>query len=244
MKRTPSMNATRVLIFCLVISLGVIGWLTIKVKDRPIQYVDKEVIVEVPVEKIKYVKQRGLKTPTDELIKVLNPKIDPELAKIIGLHVEKASDKYGLPIPLILAVIRKESNYRPLAVSKVGAQGLMQVMPKIHKKRYKGKNLYHISTNIDIGCQIMREYLDKEGTLDKMFHAYLSKNAKKSVIDSYRNDIKKFWVKLEMHDYENGKDDYENGNDENKEVKLQKYNFSWDQDSKPKKPGKTKLPII
>lgn len=179
----------------------------VQVINKPPEIKEIEKKVEVPVEKIKYVKQSGLKTPTVELITVLNPKIDPQLAKIIAEHVEIASSKYGLPIPLILSVIRKESNYNPLAVSKAGAVGLMQVMPKIHKDKYKDRNLYHISTNVDVGCQILREYLDKEGTLDKMFHAYLSKGASKEVVNKYRNDIKAFWVKLEMHDYEQGKDE-------------------------------------
>lgn len=186
----------------LVLSVGFNAFMTTKYAKLKRQSPEK-VTVKVPVEKIKYVKSSGLKTPTVELIAVLNSKLDPQLSKIIAEHVEKASTKYGLPVPLVLSVIRKESNYNPLAVSKAGAVGLMQVMPKIHKDKYKGRNLYHIATNIDVGCQIIREYLDREGTLDKMFHAYLSKNASKDAINKYRNDIKNFWVKLEMHDYEN-----------------------------------------
>ena len=199
----------RTLICCLVLSIGVSVWLGYKLKYDPI-IKEVEKTKEVPVEKVitKYVK-KGTNTATVDLIAVLNPKIDPQLATIIAGHVEKASEKYGLPIPLILSVIRKESNFNPFAVSKAGAIGLMQIMPKIHKEKYTGRNLYHIATNIDVGCQILREYLNKEGTLDKMFHAYLSKGAKTEVVNAYRNDIRKYWVKLEMHDYENG-----NGKDE------------------------------
>jgi predicted RND superfamily exporter protein len=199
------------LIFC-----GVLAYQNQLLRTAPPKI--KTVEKEVPVEKIvtKYVKQ-STNTATVELITVLNSKIDPQLAKIIAEHVEKSSEKYGLPIPLILSVIRKESNFNPLAVSKAGAVGLMQVMPKIHKDKYKDKNLYHISTNVDVGCQILREYLDKEGTLDKMFHAYLSKNASKEEVFRYRTDIKNYWVKLEMHDYEKGKDEQENDIEDVKE---------------------------
>ena len=208
-ERFSNLNGVvKTLLCCLVLAVGLSGWLGYKLKYDPIIH-EVEKIREVPVETIKYVKRSGLKTPTDELINVLNSKIDPEIAKIIAEHTEKASVKYGLPIPLILSVMRKESNFNPLAVSKAGAVGLMQVMPNIHTKRYEGRNLYHISTNVDVGCQILREYLDTEGTLDKMFHAYLSKSAKPEVVDAYRNDIRRFWVKLEMHDYENGKADEE-----------------------------------
>ena len=41
----------------------------------------------------------------------------------------EAAQLYQLPIPLILAIIRKESNFAHQAVSPKGAMGLMQLMP-------------------------------------------------------------------------------------------------------------------
>jgi soluble lytic murein transglycosylase-like protein len=43
--------------------------------------------------------------------------------------IREASRLYFIPEPLIRAVIKVESNYYPTAVSSVGAQGLMQLMP-------------------------------------------------------------------------------------------------------------------
>ena len=43
--------------------------------------------------------------------------------------VIECSEKYGLEASLILAVIRCESGFRPDAVSRTGAVGLMQIMP-------------------------------------------------------------------------------------------------------------------
>ena len=43
--------------------------------------------------------------------------------------IREASRLYLIPEPLIRAVIKVESNYFPTAVSSVGAQGLMQLMP-------------------------------------------------------------------------------------------------------------------
>ncbi|QTA84558.1 lytic transglycosylase domain-containing protein [Desulfonema magnum] len=43
--------------------------------------------------------------------------------------INKASQMYDIPFPLLKAVIKTESNFNPRAVSKKGAQGLMQLMP-------------------------------------------------------------------------------------------------------------------
>jgi hypothetical protein len=44
--------------------------------------------------------------------------------------IQEAAALHGLPAALIRAVIQTESQFKPDAVSRVGAQGLMQIMPK------------------------------------------------------------------------------------------------------------------
>jgi soluble lytic murein transglycosylase-like protein len=43
--------------------------------------------------------------------------------------VRQAAEAYSLPPELLLAVMKVESNFNPRAVSRAGAQGLMQLMP-------------------------------------------------------------------------------------------------------------------
>jgi soluble lytic murein transglycosylase-like protein len=44
-------------------------------------------------------------------------------------HIRDQQAFYGIPEPLLRAIIKTESDYDPAVVSSVGAQGLMQLMP-------------------------------------------------------------------------------------------------------------------
>ncbi len=70
---------------------------------------------------------------------------------------------------LIAAIIKNESGFSHKAVSKVGAIGLMQIMPQTGRwiaeqmglKDYKDEELYQARTNIRMGCWYIGE-LDHE----------------------------------------------------------------------------------
>lgn len=47
--------------------------------------------------------------------------------------IKEASRRYGLSVALIRAIIRTESRFDPMAVSRAGAQGLMQLMPALSR---------------------------------------------------------------------------------------------------------------
>lgn len=47
---------------------------------------------------------------------------------------ERASQKYNVPVNLLKAIAKAESNFNPKAVSKAGAQGVMQLMPATAKE--------------------------------------------------------------------------------------------------------------
>lgn len=49
-------------------------------------------------------------------------------------HITDAAALYHIPVSLVRAVIWVESNYDPRVVSRVGAQGLMQLMPVVSKE--------------------------------------------------------------------------------------------------------------
>ena len=73
-------------------------------------------------------------------------------------HIEQAAGEAGIDAALVHAVITAESGYNPTAVSRAGAQGLMQLMPGT-AKRYSVKNAFDPQQNIRGGTLYLRDLL-------------------------------------------------------------------------------------
>ncbi len=75
-----------------------------------------------------------------------------------------------------LAVMAVESRYNPVAESQMGAKGLMQVIPKFHGEKlleHGGETaLLDPHVNIQIGAQILREYLRRYGETETALQMY------------------------------------------------------------------------
>lgn len=77
------------------------------------------------------------------------------------LHSE--ATRASLPPELVLAVIQIESAFDRYAISVVGAQGLMQIMPFWKNEIGRAEdNLMILETNLRYGCTILKHYLDRE----------------------------------------------------------------------------------
>jgi len=74
--------------------------------------------------------------------------------------VHRESTNQGLDPDLVLAVIQVESAFNQFAISRVGAQGLMQVMPfwRLEIGRPQD-NLTEVETNIRYGTTILAHYI-------------------------------------------------------------------------------------
>lgn len=77
--------------------------------------------------------------------------------------VHREATRAGLKPELVLSVIQIESHFDRYAVSRVGAQGIMQVMPFWKNEIGRAEdNLIDLDTNLRYGCTILAYYLNKE----------------------------------------------------------------------------------
>ncbi|MEO7056215.1 MAG: transglycosylase SLT domain-containing protein [Caldimonas sp.] len=78
---------------------------------------------------------------------------------------------------LILAVMAVESSFNPFAQSPVGAQGLMQVMTKVHDDKYVAFGGSHAAfdpiTNLRVGVQVLKECIARAGGLEAGLRFYV-----------------------------------------------------------------------
>jgi len=88
----------------------------------------------------------------------------------------RAGSEWKVDPLLILAVMAVESRYNPVAESIMGARGLMQVIPKFHGEKlleHGGEAaLLDPHVNIQVGAQILREYLRRYGETETALQMY------------------------------------------------------------------------
>ena len=94
----------------------------------------------------------------------------------IATHIAEAAQRFGIPERWIVAVMRAESAGNTRAISRAGAQGLMQVMPATWdhlRARYRlGSDPFDPRDNILAGAAYLREMYDRYGTIPAMLAAY------------------------------------------------------------------------
>jgi len=111
------------------------------------------------------------------------------------IHYE--ANRAKLAPELVLSVIEVESNFDPWAISRVGARGLMQIMPFWLKEIGKpNDDLFKPNTNLRFGCTILRHYLDREkGDLVRGLARYNGSLGSKRYSNKVLNALSDRWFK-------------------------------------------------
>lgn len=80
----------------------------------------------------------------------------PERFHRYDSYIQEASDLYRIPVPLIRAVIKVESDFDPHVVSAMDCKGLMQVHPEVEIDMGVQGDVFDPRTNIMAGTRLLR----------------------------------------------------------------------------------------
>jgi hypothetical protein len=108
-------------------------------------------------------------------------KVAPEPVSRLVQEAWSVGQRMGLDPTLILAVMAVESSFNPFAQSPVGAQGLMQVMTRVHDDKYQAfggiRAAFDPVTNLRVGVQVLKECIARAGGLEGGLRNYVGAGA-------------------------------------------------------------------
>jgi hypothetical protein len=97
-------------------------------------------------------------------------RIAPEPLSALVAEAYETGARVKVDPTLILAIMAIESGFNPFAQSAVGAQGLMQVMTKVHSDKYEdfGGQLaaFDPLTNLRVGVKVLQECIARAGSVE------------------------------------------------------------------------------
>ena len=104
-------------------------------------------------------------------------RVAPEPLSVLVAEAFELGKRTKLDPTLILAIMAIESNFNPFAQSAVGAQGLMQVMTKVHSDKYVnfGGHLaaFDPVTNLRVGVKVLQECIARAGSIEAGLRFYV-----------------------------------------------------------------------
>ena len=104
--------------------------------------------------------------------------------KMYGDLIQRAAFRHAVPVELVEAIVRVESDFDPLTVSHKGALGLMQVMPTTGERfGVNREELFNPERNLEAGAAYISWLLTRYNDLDLALAAY---NAGEGAVEKYR----------------------------------------------------------
>ena len=138
-------------------------------QDLSVELEEPEYVELTAVERATAANPKELPTQQAALAFWLSRKygVAPEPLSVLVSQAFEIGQKAKLDPILILAVMAIESRFNPFAQSPVGAQGLMQVMTKVHTDKYEGFGgkfaAFDPVTNLRVGVKVLQECIARAG---------------------------------------------------------------------------------
>ncbi|TAM44840.1 MAG: lytic transglycosylase domain-containing protein [Burkholderiaceae bacterium] len=103
--------------------------------------------------------------------------VAPEPVSALVAEAYQIGARTKLDPTLILAVVAIESGFNPFAQSSVGAQGLMQVMTKVHLDKYQSFGgmmaAFDPVTNLRVGVKVLQDCIARAGSVQAGLKYYV-----------------------------------------------------------------------
>lgn len=104
-------------------------------------------------------------------------RVAPEPLSVLVSEAFQVGQKAKLDPTLILAVMAIESRFNPFAQSPVGAQGLMQVLTRVHTDKYAGFGgqlaAFDPVSNLRVGVQVLKDCIARAGSTEGGLRLYV-----------------------------------------------------------------------
>lgn len=104
-------------------------------------------------------------------------RVAAEPLSVLVAEAYEIGGKTKLDPTLILAIMAVESSFNPFAQSHVGAQGLMQVMTRVHGDKYESAGgtltAFDPVTNMRVGVKVLQECIARAGSLEGGLRYYV-----------------------------------------------------------------------
>ena len=97
-------------------------------------------------------------------------RVAPEPLSVLVAEAYDIGERAKIDPTLILAIMAIESSFNPFAQSSVGAQGLMQVMTRVHTDKYQSFGGHFAAfdpvSNLRVGVKVLQECIARAGSVE------------------------------------------------------------------------------
>ena len=163
------------------LEVATLGWLQTRHDERALQSGDLLAVLsdQDAVSRATAVDPRELTREQSSIAKWITRryKVAPEPIARLVQEAWVMGQRAGLDPTLILAIMAVESSFNPFAQSPMGAQGLMQVMTRVHDAKYEAFGGTHAAfdpiSNLRVGVQVLKECIARAGNLQDGLRFYV-----------------------------------------------------------------------